>query len=220
TLIAVSQNCAQTYASFTSIDAVIYNGLSVARVPFQADIPADAPLLFVGRISPEKGVETAINIAERAGRPLRIIGGIYNQSYYHQKIAPRIARSAATISYLGLMEREQVWENMGQAAGLLCPVAWDEAFGLTSIEAMACGTPVIAFRRGAMEEVILHGQTGFLATPDDEKLAAEFAARLPEISRARCREYVEERFSLEKMISAYEQLYQRCIARSNLPGIA
>ncbi len=104
---------------------------------------------------------------------------------------------------------------MGRAVGLLCPMNWDEAFGLTTIEAQATGTPVIAFRRGAMEEIILQGQTGFLADPGDCRQAAAYVPRLREISRARCRAHVEATFPLARMISSYEQVYQDVLQRRN-----
>lgn len=211
TLIAVSQSCAQTYATSTPIDYIIYNGLDVQAIPFRECVSPDAPLLFVGRISPEKGVEAAIEIAEQARSPLAIIGSIYDQDYYLRRIAPRIARPGSLISYLGQMTREQVWEIMGQAAGLLCPMAWDEAFGLTAVEALATGTPVIAFRRGAMEETLLQDVTGFLVEPGNCTQAALCVPRLSGISRARCRAHVEATFPLEKMLTAYEQVYQAAV---------
>ncbi len=216
TLIAVSQSCARTYADYTPIDYVIHNGLDIEAIPFQAIVAKDAPLLFAGRISPEKGVEAAIEIAEKAGSPLIICGGIYDRDYYNQKIAPAIASASSPITYHGLLKREEVWKLMGQAAGLLCPIAWDEPFGLTTIEAMAIGTPVIAFRRGAMEELIQHGKTGFLVEPGEYAQAAALVYNLKDISRARCRAYVEKHFPIDKMIGEYERVYREAIARHTL----
>lgn len=211
TLITVSQSCARTYASFTPIDYIVHNGLAITDIPFQTQVPPDAPLLFAGRISPEKGVEEAINIAERADASLVIVGGIYDQSYYEQKIAPRIAQASARITYLGQLKREEVWHLMSQAKGLLCPINWNEPFGLTTIEAMAAGTPVIAFRCGAMEEIIQHGKTGFLAEPGDFEQAVALVHKLDAITRTDCRAYIAENFSIEKMIGAHEQIYQEAM---------
>jgi UDP-glucose:tetrahydrobiopterin glucosyltransferase len=208
TLITVSRSCARTYASVTPIDHIVHNGLAITDIPFQAQVPSDAPLLFAGRISPEKGVEEAIDIAEKTDTPLVMVGGIYDQSYYDQKIAPRIAAARARITYLGQIKREEVWRHMSQAKGLLCPINWDEPFGLTTIEAMATGTPVIAFRRGAMAEIIQHGKTGFLAEPGNYEQAAALVQQLDTIRRADCRAYIAETFSIEQMIGAYEQIYQ------------
>lgn len=213
TLIAVSQSCARSYADFTPIDHIVHNGLNIRAIPFRAQTTNNAPLLFAGRIAPEKGVEAAIEIAEKAASTLIIAGGIYDQDYYQQKIAPRVAQANARIIYLGQIEREEVWNIMSEAAGLLCPIAWDEPFGLTTIEAMATGTPVIAFRRGAMAEIINHGHTGFLIEPDDCTEAAAMVPHLREISRIRCRKHVEGNFTIDRMIGDYELIYRKAMAK-------
>ena len=151
TLITVSQACAYSYTAYSPIDYVVYNGLDVEAIPFQPTLATHAPLLYAGRIAPEKGVEAALEIAERADYPLVIAGGIYDREYYEQRIAPRIAQAGSRVTYLGQIEREALWKLMGQVTAMLCPIAWDEPFGLAPVEAMATGTPVIAFRRGAME---------------------------------------------------------------------
>ncbi|HEY1351354.1 MAG TPA: glycosyltransferase family 4 protein [Ktedonobacteraceae bacterium] len=207
-LATVSRSCARTYANYTSIDHVIYNGLDIAALPFQAAVAKNAPLLCAGRIAPEKGVEAAIEIAERARSPLVIAGGIYDQAYYEHAIAPHLARPGSRITYIGQIEREALWELMSRAAALLCPIAWDEPFGLAPVEAMATGTPVIAFRRGSMEEIILHGETGFLVEPGECAQAAALLDDLGDIPRARCRSHVEENFTLDTMVTAYEQVYR------------
>ncbi|HLZ58629.1 MAG TPA: glycosyltransferase family 4 protein [Ktedonosporobacter sp.] len=207
TLITVSEACAHSYAPYTPIDRVIYNGLDLKAIPFSAQVAEDAPLLLAGRITPEKGVEEAIEIAERAGRKLLIAGGIYDQSYYRERIVPRLKQAGERVTYLGQLEHAELWRLMGQVRGLLFPIAWDEPFGLTVVEAMAAGTPVIAFRRGAAQEIIRHGETGFLVEPGDCVQAAVLVDRLASISRARCREHVERHFSLERMLDAHEELY-------------
>ncbi len=207
TLITVSQACARDYAPYTSFDHVIYNGSDLSAIPFVAQVPDDAPLLYAGRITPEKGVEEAIEIAEQAGRPLLIAGGIYDRVYYEERILPRLQRASDRISYLGQLKHNELWKIMGQARGLLFPIQWDEPFGLTPVEAMAAGTPVIAFKRGAAEEVILQGETGFLVTPNDCSQAAAQVDKLGNISRSFCRAHVEANFSLHRMLDAYEQVY-------------
>ena len=207
-LTTVSQGCAQTYAPYTPIDYIVYNGLDIQAIPFQATVSPDAPLLFAGRIAPEKGVEAAIEIAEQANTPLVIAGGIYDRDYYEQRIQPRIIRAGARITYVGLLEREALWQLMGQAVAMLCPIAWDEPFGLAPVEAMATGTPVIAFRRGAMEEIIQHGITGFLVEPDECVRAATLVSSVVNLSRTQCRIHVEKHFTLDTMISEYERIYE------------
>ena len=207
TLITVSHACARTYEDSTPIDYVIYNGLDLDAIPFSPKPSADAPLLFAGRIAPEKGVEAALEIAERAGYRLLIAGSIYDRLYYEQRIAPGLKRAGERVTYLGQLERLALWKIMGQSLGLLFPIEWDEPFGLTAVEAMATGTPVIAFRRGAAEEVIRHGETGFLVEPGECAHAAALVDDLFDIPRARCRAHVEAHFALERMLDAYEQVY-------------
>lgn len=206
-LTTVSHGCARTYAPYTPIDAVIYNGLDIDAIPFQATVARNAPLLYAGRISPEKGTEEAIEIAEKAHYPLIIAGGIYDRAYFERAIAPRIARAGSRISYVGQLAREELWKLMGKAAALLCPIAWDEPFGLAPVEAMATGTPVIAFRRGSMEEIIQHGETGFLVEPGECAQAAALIDDLIDIPRARCRAHVQRHFTLDRMIDEYERIY-------------
>jgi UDP-glucose:tetrahydrobiopterin glucosyltransferase len=208
TLITVSHACASTYAAYTSIDAIIYNGLNLEAIPFTPKLSPAAPLLFAGRITPEKGVEAAIEIAEKAGDRLLIAGGIYDRRYFEQHIIPRLLRARVRVTYLGQLQRLALWKIMGQALGLLCPLEWDEPFGLTAVEAMATGTPVIAYRRGAAEEVIRHGETGFLVEPGERSHAAALVDDLYDIPRAHCRAHVEAHFSLERMLDAYEQVYR------------
>lgn len=208
TLVTVSQACAKTYTAYTSIDRVIYNGLDLSAIPFVAHVPGDAPLLFAGRITPEKGIEAAIEIAAKAGRHLLIVGGIYDQDYYTQRILPLLRQVGERVNYLGQLERSALWRVMGQCCGLLFPIAWDEPFGLVPVEAMATGTPVIAFRRGAVAEIIRNGETGFLVEPGEIEQAATLVADLITLSRMRCRAHVEQHFCLECTLDAYEALYR------------
>jgi UDP-glucose:tetrahydrobiopterin glucosyltransferase len=207
-LVTVSEACAISYAPYSPIDAVIYNGIELEAIPFSVRVPREAPLLFAGRITPEKGVEAALDIAEMANYPLLIAGGIYDRAYYEERIAPRIERAGDRITYLGLLERLALWKVMGCACGLLFPIEWDEPFGLTAVEAMATGTPVIAYRRGAAEEIIKHGETGFLVEPGERAHAAAFVDDLYDIPRAYCRDYVEAHFSIDRMLDGYENLYK------------
>ncbi len=207
-LVTVSHACASTYAAYTPFDYVIYNGLDVGAIPFTANASAEAPLLFAGRIAPEKGVEAAIEIAHGAGRRLLLAGGIYDRAYHEARIVPWLQRADSLVTYLGLLERQALWEVMSQSLGLLFPIEWDEPFGLTAVEAMATGTPVIAFHRGAAAEVILQGETGFLVEPGDRIQAAALVDKLMDIPRLQCRRHVEERFALERMLDEYERVYK------------
>ena len=207
-LVTVSHACAMTYAHYTSIDYVIYNGLDVSTIPFTASTSVEAPLLFAGRIAPEKGVEAAIEIARRAGRHLLLAGSIYDREYYEARIVPLLLRANDLVTYLGLLERDTLWETMGRSYGFLFPIEWDEPFGLAAVEAMATGTPVIAFRRGAAVEVVRQGETGFLVDPGDRVQAAAMVDKLMDIPRIQCRRHVEEHFALERMLDEYERVYR------------
>jgi UDP-glucose:tetrahydrobiopterin glucosyltransferase len=211
TLVTVSHACAYTYADYTPIDSVIYNGLDLNIIPFKSRLPANPPLLFAGRIAPEKGLEAAIEIAEKAGYRLLIAGGIYDKPYYEQCIEPKLQAAGERVTYLGLLERLALWKIMGQSLGLLFPIEWDEPFGLTAVEAMATGTPVIAFRRGAAAEIIRHGETCFLVEPGERDHAAALVDDLYDIPRIHCRTHVEEHFGLERMLDAYEQVYKALV---------
>ncbi len=207
TLLTVSRACAATYAPYAPIDHIIYNGLDLSNIPFVEHVAENASLLFAGRITPEKGVEAAIEIAERAGRHLLIAGGVYDSSYYQERVLPRLQQAGKRVTYLGQLDRSALWQVMGQSLGLLFPIEWDEPFGLTPVEAMATGTPVIAYRRGAVEEIIQHGKTGFLVKPGDRAEAVAYVNDLSTLSRVQCRAHVEQHFSLERMLDAYEDVY-------------
>ena len=211
TLLTVSHACASTYRPYTVIDDVIYNGLDLDAIPFSPRHSKEAPLLFAGRIAPEKGVEAAIDIAEMAGYRLLIAGGIYDRAYFQERIQPRLDMAGERVTYLGQLERLALWKIMGQSLGLLFPIEWDEPFGLTAVEAMATGTPVIAYRRGAAEEIIRHCETGFLVEEGERTHAAALVDDLDDIPRANCRAHVEAHFALDTMIDAYEQVYQRAM---------
>jgi UDP-glucose:tetrahydrobiopterin glucosyltransferase len=215
TLVTVSQACARDYSDYTPFDYVIYNGLEIEAIPFAGNVDKDAPLLFAGRITPEKGVVEAIEIAERAGHRLIIAGGIYDQSYYERSILPILKREQATdrISFLGQLDHATLWKLMGKVSALLFPILWDEPFGLAPVEAMATGTPVIAFKRGALPEIVQHGRTGFLVEPGDIQQAAALVACLPDIKRADCRVHVEVHFSQRHMLDAHEHLYETVSVR-------
>ncbi|GHO43890.1 glycosyltransferase family 4 protein [Ktedonospora formicarum] len=217
-LITVSQACARTYETHTPFDHIIYNGLDIASIPFAPEVDSDAPLLFAGRITPEKGVEAALDIAERTGIPLLLAGGIYDNAYYEQRIAPRLQEMGERARYLGALAQDKLWQLMGQTRGLLFTSTWDEPFGLTMVEAMATGTPVLAFERGAAAEVIRHGETGYLISPNALEQAVQRVRDLPTIQRTRCRQHVEQSFSFDAMLDRHEQAYSSAIMKHISPN--
>jgi glycosyltransferase involved in cell wall biosynthesis len=195
--------------------ATVYHGLPVDRYRFRAE--AGDYFAFLGRISPEKRVDRAIRIAQKIGRPLRIAAKVddVDKEYFGKVIEPLLRDQL--VDFVGEIGEGKKQEFLGNAYALLFPIDWPEPFGLVMIEAMACGTPVIAYRSGAVPEVIDEGQTGFIVNGLKDAMAA--ARKIPELSRARCREIFEQRFTSRRMASDYLQVYERII-QENLAGTA
>ena len=165
-------------------------------------------LAFLGRISPEKRVDWAIDIARGAGMPLKVAAKVdhADRDYFKEQIEPLLKQSASFVEFVGEVGGGAKDEFLGDAAALLFPIDWPEPFGLVMIEAMACGTPVIAFRRGSAPEVMDDGATGFVV--DNVEEAVQAVARLGEMDRRRCRQVFEERFSVERMTRDYLAAYR------------
>lgn len=187
--------------------ATVYNAIELDRFPFSRT--ADNHLLFVGRLLPQKGAAESIQAARQAGESL-VIAGPRDQdddTYWQTQIAPYLNDQ---IHYAGVIERHRLSTHYRKAKALLMPISWEEPFGLVMIEAMACGTPVIAFRRGSVPEVVIDGQTGFIVDTVEEMVTA--IKRIDTINRRACREHVAKNFSLEKMIDGYEAAYSKILA--------
>jgi glycosyltransferase involved in cell wall biosynthesis len=169
-------------------------------------------LAFLGRISPEKAPDRAIRIAAQAGMKLKIAAKVdaVDRVYFEQEIEPLLAQPH--VEFIGEIAEQQKAEFLGNATGLLFPIAWREPFGLAMIEAMACGTPVIAMRNGSVPEVVDEGVTGFIVAT--EEAAAAAAGRLHELDRMRIRGIFEERFTARRMAQNYVSLYGRLIAEA------
>jgi glycosyltransferase involved in cell wall biosynthesis len=168
-------------------------------------------LAFLGRIAPCKGVDAAIEIAYRTGIRLKIAGQIqrYFQGYWDSTVKPRI--DGRLVEYIGEADLALKNQLLGEARALLFPIQWEEPFGLVMLEAMACGTPVIAFDRGSVREIVAHGSTGWLCRDLDE-MAATVRDR-PPLSAHACRMHVETHFSVERMASDYEHVYRAAVAK-------
>ena len=180
----------------------IHHGIDIQQFDFQ---PApDDTLLFFGRIHRDKGTREALNIARACNKKLILAGIIQDQAYYDQYVAPHIENSR--VLYAGSVGPAERNRMLGKACALLHPIQFDEPFGLSVIESMACGTPVIAFDRGSMPELIENGQSGFLVNNLDA--AIEAVARIKEIDRADCRRHVERHFTVDRMIDEYIQVYE------------
>lgn len=178
----------------------IYNGIDLKKFPY-SDSPDDY-LLFVGRLHPEKGVAEAVQVARKSGNKLLIIGPPVTGDYWDKNIKPYLNDK---IKHLGFVPYEELYKYYTKAKALLVPIRWEEPFGLVMIEAMACGTPVIAFRRGSVPEVIVNGKTGYIVNDIEEMTKA--IKKIADISRFECRKHVEKYFSIEKMVSSYEELF-------------
>jgi glycosyltransferase involved in cell wall biosynthesis len=189
----------------------VYHGLPTTLLPFRRESTGDY-LAFLGRISPEKRPDRAIEIAARAGLPLKIAAKIdrVDRAYWDEVVAPLVAKHA-NVEFVGEINDHQKAEFLGNARALLFPIDWREPFGLVSIEAMACGTPVIAFRAGSVPEVVDDGITGFVVRNVDEAVAA--VKRLSELDRRKVRSVFERRFTAERMACDYLAIYR------GLPGV-
>jgi glycosyltransferase involved in cell wall biosynthesis len=181
--------------------ATVYHGIDLSRFTFSADGGDD--LVILGRIHPDKGTADAIEIAGQAGRRLKIAGPIQDRGYFEERVAPYV--DGDKVSYLGSVGPEPRAELLANAAVLLHPIEFAEPFGLSVVESMAAGTPVVAYRRGSMPEIIDEGVTGFLVSDVDSAVAAlEPAMELP---RADIRSVAERRFSAERMVTDYLGVY-------------
>ena len=201
----VSAFQANAWRRIVPVDAILPPYPPTSVIPWSGEAGQGA--LFAGRLSPEKGAAEAIDIARAAGVPIDVYGDVYDAGYSREQIDPRRAWPDVTV-HQGI-PRTSLWEAMTCAAVVLYPARWDEPFGLAAAEAQACGTPVVAFRRGGLGEVVVNGVTGFLVPPDDIQAAAEAVSKVAGISRPACREHAEGRLDLELSLDAHERLYRQ-----------
>lgn len=189
----------------------VYNGIDLDRYQFNAN-PTDH-LMFAARMNREKGPDLAAAAAKRAGASLKLFGpyqdhGTFDDGgFWDKEVAPLLSKE---ITYQGYLPSQQLAKQYGRAKAFLAPIRWEEPFGLTAIEAMACGTPVIGFRKGALPEIIVDGVTGFLVDDVDEM--AKAIKKVDKINRQDCRDYAAEHFSTEKMVDGYESAYRSLVA--------
>lgn len=198
--IAVHSHAQAATFPFASACQVLGNGLDLSRYTFQPQ--PEAVLGWVGRISPEKGLEDAVAAAQQTGLPLRIWGAMTDEHYW-QQIQQRFPD--APISYEGFLATDELQQELGKCQGLLMTPRWVEAFGNVAIEALACGVPVIAYARGGPAEIVQSGETGWLVRPDSVAGLVEAIARLPSINRNACRRRAETEYSNKAMGDRVEQ---------------
>jgi glycosyltransferase involved in cell wall biosynthesis len=185
--------------------ATIHHGIDMRSFSVRAE-PGDY-LLFFGRIHPDKGTVEAIAVAEKAGLPLIIAGIVQDQDYFDRFVEPRV--DGEQVSYIGPVGPDERGELLGNARALLHLINFDEPFGFSVVEAMACGTPVIAHRRGSMPELITDGENGFLVDSIDDAVAAVHASSA--VDRMAVRASVEQRFDRDRMVDEYLTVYQRVV---------
>jgi len=210
-LISISNDQRRPMPSCVTWAGTVHHGLPRDLLPFSPQ-PQEGYLAFLGRISPEKRPDRAIEIAVRAGRRLKIAAKIdkADQAYWDEEIGP-LVEAHDNVEYIGEINEHQKAEFLGNASALLFPIDWPEPFGLVMIEAMACGTPVIAMPCGSVPEVIENGVSGFIV--DGIAAAVEAVRRLPELDRVGVRAAFDRRFSAERMASDYVEIYR------SLPGV-
>ena len=187
--------------------STIYHGIPVEKFRFGAK-PKDY-LLYVGRISLEKGTHTAMNVATTLNKKLIIAAKLDKADidYFNQYVAPRLYNK--NISWVGEVTDNERDKLMSNALCLLHPVTWPEPFGLTMIEAMACGCPVVAFREGSIPEIVINKRTGFVVEKEKEMIHA--VEKISSISRQACRKHIEKNFNLKRMVDSYEKLYYEIV---------
>lgn len=204
TLATVSNSCRDDWnAAGVPVAEVLPNGVDIDAVPEGAG--QGGYLAFAGRISPEKGADAACRIARELRMPLRLAGPIYDNAYFMREVRPLLGPAA---EYDGPLDRPALWRMLGGASATLLPIRWDEPFGLVALESLAAGTPVVAYARGGLREIVVDGRSGVLAPPDDERALIEGVRAVIGSSRAACRADAR-RYDLPRMLDAHEQLYRR-----------
>jgi glycosyltransferase involved in cell wall biosynthesis len=216
-LVAISQNQASAHPNIEWA-GIVHNGLTLDDSPFERR--RGDSLCFVGRVAPEKGIIEAIEIAKLTGRPLRIAAKVGplppERTYYDEVFKPALAAAGSQVEYLGEVEQAERDELFAESYAALMPGSWPEPFGLVAIEALACGTPVVTRRVGALPEIIRDGVDGYFG--DD---VAEMAFKLDlvgELDRTEISRSVRERFSARRMTDAYEEIYRTALAGSGEDG--
>lgn len=186
----------------------IYHGIDINQFDYEPE--PDDYLLFFGRIHHDKGAREAIKIAKASNKKLILAGIIQDKDYYNSYIKPHLdGVNAVYAGSLGPVQRSRI---LGRACALLHPINFNEPFGLSVIESMACGTPVIAFNRGSMPELIKNRKNGFLVDSIDEAIDA--VAKIEEIDRAYCRRHVERYFAIDRMVEEYMQVYETILDKT------
>ncbi len=184
-----------------------YNGIDEKNFPYSPQ--SEDYFAIAGRFTPEKGIHTAIQAAKKAGVRLKIAGGPDKGAYFDRQIKPFLNKK---IEYVGMIDYDKLGDFYGQAKGFLVPIQWEEPFGLTFIEAMACGTPVITFNRGSAREIIKDKKTGYVVKNLDQMVKA--MKKIDRLKRSDCRQHFENNFTINKMVESYEKIFLKIAKKS------
>lgn len=198
---------------FVNWIATVYNGVDLSL--YRLERRRGKYLAFLGRISPEKGIEQAVEVAKRTGIPLKVAAKVdpADVTYYENEVKPLLDHGL--VEFLGEIDQSHKAEFLGNAMALIFPIHWPEPFGLVMVEALACGTPVIAGRFGSVPEIISDGKTGFICDSVEEMVLA--CQRIGQILPEECRRQVEKRFCSSVMAKGYEQAYAKIIGNAQRP---
>lgn len=205
---------AETFPRVTDQLRVIGNGITVERYDLNLAAASPRCLGFVGRISPEKGIDDIFAVSQGSGLPVKAWGLMQDQACWDQASA---AHPTAQVSYEGFLPTDDLQAAIGGCAAILMTPKWVEAFGNVAIEAMACGVPVIAYDRGGPGEIVIDGQTGYLVAPDDVAAVVDAVGRLDELDRLACRQRVEEHYSIEALAVRVEEWLRSVAATVRVP---
>jgi glycosyltransferase involved in cell wall biosynthesis len=207
-VVGVSESQARAWRSSVRFDRVIRIGVPVERIPWS--LRPGRGLVFAGRFSSDKGAADAIEIARLAGEPIDLYGAAYDEAY--ATAMRRRYEADPAVTFHPPVPRPVLWRRFAEARAVLCPSDVDESFGLVAAEAEAAGTPVVAFARGALPEVVEDGVTGTLVEPGDIRAAAAAVGRVGSIDRAACRRHALEQLGLDACLIGYEALYAEVAA--------
>jgi glycosyltransferase involved in cell wall biosynthesis len=193
--------------------ATVYHGMPRELHTYRGE--PGTYLAFLGRLSPEKGIESAVEIARRAGLPLRVAAKIYPEERpYYERVVEPMFRASPWVEFVGEVGGRTKDDFLGGAQALLFPITWEEPFGLVMIEAIACGTPVVAYRRGSVPEVVDDGTTGFIV--DDVDSAVQAVGQVGRLDRGDCRRAFERRFDATRMTEDYVGIYRKITAGARI----
>ena len=220
TVNCVSESQAASFRDVEQLAGVVRNGIDVERFPFNAD--KEDYLLWLGRICPEKGTHVALDVAQQAGLRIVVAGQVYpfsfHQHYYQDEVAPRLDAMRGSAVLVGDITFEEKLTLLRSARAVLIPSLVDETSSLVAMEAMACGTPVVCLRCGALPEVVADGLTGFVVDSAEEIVQA--IRQADSISPHDCRQRVEQLFTATRVADEYELLYRKVIARTRSMALA